>query len=1671
MATLGSLNVSFTADLNQLRSALEESVSLINSLTDSVSSLNTELGKMQANGSTAFDSFVESLEETTTGVDGLRDDVTALADDIKDAGGQTIDVAAGDSVEVSVDTSQISEASASVEDFVDDIENSASRVEAATERFGRAFAEAMAFAADGTIAAESGFSSLVDSAKQAKDAAGQVKAGFESSFEGAKTASQKAIDAINAGNFDELVVAVGQATESASVLRLSFEAVAGRGLFALRGALTDIATQLGGTSTALAALGGNTNAMNTVALALGKSFVGLTTNLAVYTALVSAVDIATQDMSEESRGYLLLVTRLVAVQAAYSAGNQVAALSFASLAAKVAVAGQATVSFTQAAASARGLIGGMAGNAAGLASDLKDVGFAFSLITAAADKDTTPLKIGKIIVKSAAMGAALGLAKGAIDAFTAGTSILSGAIGGASVAFRSFVANFSNIAAFAVASALISGLGQELRKMSREIEVVQQLSFQFGMATDQVQLLSAAAKSAGLSMNALNRSQQEFAQNVSKIKFGALDLPETRDAAAGFDRLGISVQDLRKLSPEETFALTAKRLLEVEDAADRTGIAVDIFGNRFGNLLPALQSIEALNKEVNRLNLTSSSFEIGALGELEGSFDRVDLAAQRFAQSGASVFASLQRGINEATASILGGASNAFSTLSRAVNDFLQPLGSTIAILGRVAGLFIRLGAAIAALALPIATSFANLAEFIKVLEVGINAVLAKIEAFAAAIEGAAATAYNIFSPAIETASNTMENFSENIALVTMRLGAAIAVAGAVTASYQGLIAAGVPLGGLFVRIGKAALTGLGQIVPFILRNLLPAFKLLTKGILTTAIKASTAFFRIAASALFAGGQVVGAFVGQAIAALATYTLGIGSAAAASMVAGITMGTAFVIATGGLILVVSAIAGVIANWDKLTAAFANFDISDLFSFEGLGNIIGGAFDIIKSGFKSIVNGVGSIIEGGITAYKKAVSGVEFPEPINAATAGDDEILEARQRALQAQYDMEKKLITEVNTIKAGFIVPIFDMTPIPPPPDEDYEALRKSLAESESEMQRLSFEAAQFGDGASKGVLEAQEKFNELKQELSEGKISPEEYEESAREIRERIESQIGNLEQITDGEIQEFYQGLQKDIQGASDALRDLTSGEVVVDEFGVEQFFPTSQAIKDQAAIVRANYEAELEEIGKMAAEGQFGEGESGREAMRAAQEGARKKFDTKTSSLGRDMSFANDIRKNLENAFLSPLQKFEKRLSQIRNNRSLTQEEKVQAERNLRREQAESTFGRSPADEMRDRREMLQFLPEDRQGVEGRRLDQEFREGLGIETSASDQLQLGVDNIQEQFGVAGLSMREAMAEMSPEEFSQYREALDENRKAVLENLGIEQTGAEKIQESRERLSEALADGVISQGQYDKAVADQRRALLSDLGIDESPSEAYERLTDQIRENASELSSSEFAEAMENAKEDLLSAFGIDASPTQQFEDQIGDLREALRDGTISQEEYAEGARKSKESLMQALDIPVSPVSALQERLKDLQEALDEGVISQEEFALGSEEAKRSMLPGGEEESPVAVFSRNLEQLDEAVEQGLITPEEAQARKQRLQAQLQEDISPALDQLKADRREVGASDARSKGGVDTFFRILRGRDNPSLKAQQETARNTKLLAEAANNPDAAPVIVQLSS
>ncbi len=300
---------------------------------------------------------------------------------------------------------------------------------------------------------------------------------------------------------------------------------------------------------------------------------------------------------------------------------------------------------------------------------------------------------------------------------------------------------------------------------------------------------------------------------------------------------------------------------------------------------------------------------------------------------------------------------------------------------------------------------------------------------------------------------------------------------------------------------------------------------------------------------------------------------------------------------------------------------------------------------------------------------------------------------------------------------------------------------------------------------------------------------------------------------------------------------------------------------------------------------------------------------------------------------------------------------------------------------------------------------------------------------------------------------------------------SLGVEKSGADKIKESRDKLSAAVAGGVITQKEADKAIKAQKDSLLSSLGISKSPAQDFEDAVTKIQENASELSPEEFAKGMKEAKDKLLSALGIDKSPAQQTEDAMKKLREAFDKGQISATEFAKGSQKAKDTLLQSLGIPLNPVTQLKERMDNLKEAFSKGQISQEEFTRGQDEARRSMLPGGEEESPVKKFERDMKAVDDALKEGLIEGDDADLRKKNLQAQLQEDLKPSLDKVAPDRRGIEGSDTRSKGGVDTFFRILRGNDNPSLKAQLEVARNTKILAEAAKSPEARPVLVQLAA
>jgi flagellar biosynthesis GTPase FlhF len=84
-------------------------------------------------------------------------------------------------------------------------------------------------------------------------------------------------------------------------------------------------------------------------------------------------------------------------------------------------------------------------------------------------------------------------------------------------------------------------------------------------------------------------------------------------------RLGLTIDDLTGLSPDQQFELIADRLSRIQNPANRAAIAMEIFGRSGASLLPLLstgaQGIRELRREANGLGLTMSTEDAQAAEE------------------------------------------------------------------------------------------------------------------------------------------------------------------------------------------------------------------------------------------------------------------------------------------------------------------------------------------------------------------------------------------------------------------------------------------------------------------------------------------------------------------------------------------------------------------------------------------------------------------------------------------------------------------------------------------------------------------------------------------------------------------------------------------------------------------------------------------------------------------------------------------------------------------------------------------------------------------------------------------------------------------------------------------------------------------------------------------------
>lgn len=172
------------------------------------------------------------------------------------------------------------------------------------------------------------------------------------------------------------------------------------------------------------------------------------------------------------------------------------------------------------------------------------------------------------------------------------------AVQGAASGFTSFVAG----AASAVAS-------------------VDDLSKRTGVSAQTLQGYQFAAEQSGVGIETFGKSIQKLLINLGEAQTG------NKTAIKSFADLGISVQDLAGLTPDQTFEKVAAAIAKLPNPAQQAALAVGLFGKSGAELVPVFQEgagfLAEMRAEAERLGLVLNQDQVQGLATLDDTIGKV----------------------------------------------------------------------------------------------------------------------------------------------------------------------------------------------------------------------------------------------------------------------------------------------------------------------------------------------------------------------------------------------------------------------------------------------------------------------------------------------------------------------------------------------------------------------------------------------------------------------------------------------------------------------------------------------------------------------------------------------------------------------------------------------------------------------------------------------------------------------------------------------------------------------------------------------------------------------------------------------------------------------------------------------------------------------------------------
>ena len=190
-------------------------------------------------------------------------------------------------------------------------------------------------------------------------------------------------------------------------------------------------------------------------------------------------------------------------------------------------------------------------------------------------------------------------------------------LGGLSKSASSAAGSLRALVGIEIGTRLAAGFTQAARaaldmasRVTESIAAMDDLSQRTGVSTDALQAFQVAADLAGV------QNLEGALQKVSVVLGDAAAGSATAQKA--FANIGLSVDDLLKLAPEDQFRAVAAAIGDIQGPAAQAAAAVDLFGKSGVELLPLFASnLEEIEDRANKLGIVLSGDQVGAITEMD----------------------------------------------------------------------------------------------------------------------------------------------------------------------------------------------------------------------------------------------------------------------------------------------------------------------------------------------------------------------------------------------------------------------------------------------------------------------------------------------------------------------------------------------------------------------------------------------------------------------------------------------------------------------------------------------------------------------------------------------------------------------------------------------------------------------------------------------------------------------------------------------------------------------------------------------------------------------------------------------------------------------------------------------------------------------------------------------